>query len=105
MSVGKRDFSLVVLSKKIKTVIDKKKIERTVIDPSTALSVQYPKQNARRLMMLDLIEPLTQTGATCLMTEELTTSDIGMIEEHSVHGVIVLRPGDLGPAQLKRLKS
>jgi KaiC/GvpD/RAD55 family RecA-like ATPase len=43
-------------------------------------------------MMLDLVELLTQTGATCLMTEELTTSDIGMIDEHSVHGVIVLRP-------------
>lgn len=96
---------MVALGKKIKIVIDKKKIERTIIDPLIVLSVQCPKQNARRLMMLDLIELLTQTGATCLMTEESTMSDIGMTEEHSVHGVIVLRPEGVRPAQLRRLKS
>jgi hypothetical protein len=43
MTAGKRDFSLVALGRKIKTVIDKKKIGGTVIDPLTPS--QFNTQN------------------------------------------------------------
>jgi len=103
MQVGKRDFSLVALSKKIKTVFEEKKPSRIVIDPLTALSIQYPNDNERRLMTLDLIEVLTQTGATCLMTEELEESG-PRIEEYSVHGVLLLRSVRAGITTVKTLE-
>ena len=103
MQVGKRDFSLVALAKKIKTTFEEKKPERIVIDPLTALSIQYPNDNERRLMTLDLIDVLTQTGATCLMTEEL--QDGGpRIEEYSVHGVLLLQSVRAGITAVKTLE-
>lgn len=103
MQVGKRDFSLVALAKKIKSTFEEKKPERIVIDPLTALSVQYPNETERRMMVLDLIEVLTQTRATCLMTEELQDSG-PRIEEYSVHGVILLRSVRAGITTVKTLE-
>lgn len=103
ISVGKRDFSLVALLKKIKTTVVEKKIERIVIDPLTALSIQYPEDNERRMMVLDLIETLSQTGATCLMTEDLGATGAKRIEEYSVHGVIMLRPLEAGTNMVKTI--
>lgn len=95
MTVGKRDFSLVALAKKIMDTANEKDIQRIVIDPMTALSVQCPDDNLRRTMILDLIEALSQTKATCLVTEELSSSALergGGVEDYSVHGVIIMRP-------------
>jgi KaiC/GvpD/RAD55 family RecA-like ATPase len=103
ISVGKRDFSLVALLKKIKGIVGEKKIERIVIDPLTALSIQYPDDNERRIMVLDLIEALTQTGATVLLTEDLGATGSKRIEEYSVHGVIVLRPLEAGTNMVKTI--
>jgi circadian clock protein KaiC len=103
MQVGKRDFSLVALAKKIKTTFEEKKPERIVIDPLTALSIQYPNDNERRLMVLDLIEVLTQSGATCLVTEELQ-GRVSTIEEYSVHGVLLLRSVRAGITTVKALE-
>jgi len=103
MQVGKRDFSLVALAKKIKTTFEEKKPERIVIDPLTALSIQYPNENERRLMTLDLIDVLTQTGATCLMTEEFQEGG-PRIEEYSVHGVLLLRSVRAGITSVKTLE-
>ncbi len=96
MAVGKRDFSLVALAKKIKDVARQNAVKRIVIDPLTALSIQYTDENQRRTMVLDLIEILSETGATCVMTEELRTNlgpTVGIsTEDYSVHGVIIMRP-------------
>jgi KaiC/GvpD/RAD55 family RecA-like ATPase len=101
--VGKRDFALVALLKKIKNTVAEKKPHRIIIDPLTALSIQYPDDNELRLMVLDLIEVLTQTGATCLMTEELSSTSRG-IEEYSVHGVLLLRPLRAGSTTVKTIE-
>ena len=103
MQVGKRDFSLVALAKKIKTTFEEQKPERIVLDPLTALSIQYPNENERRMMILDLIEVLTQTGATCLMTEELQYGG-PRIEEYSVHGVLLLHSMRAGITTVKTLE-
>lgn len=94
MTVGKRDFSLVALVKKIMDTAKEKEVQRIVIDPLTALSVQCSDDNLRRTMILDLIEALCQTKATCLVTEELPTSSErdGGVEDYSVHGLIIMRP-------------
>jgi len=104
ISVGKRDFSLVALAKKIKAMASENGIQRIVIDPLTALSIQYPDDNERRLMVLDLIEALTQTGATCVMTEDMGVAGTKRVEEYSVHGVIHMRPIRTGAQVVKTIE-
>jgi len=103
ISVGKRDFSLVALAKKIRDIAGVNKIERIVIDPLTALTIQYPDDSERRFMVLDLIEVLSQTGATCVMTEDFGTQQSKRIEEYSVHGVIAMRPLEAGTNIVKTM--
>jgi circadian clock protein KaiC len=95
MTVGKRDFSLIALAKKITDTAREKQVQRIVIDPLTALSIQCSDDNLRRTLVLDLIEALSQTKATCLVTEEFTASTLesgGRIDDYSVHGVVIMRP-------------
>lgn len=104
ISVGKRDFSLVALAKKIRDIAGANKIDRIVIDPLTALTIQYPDDSERRFMVLDLIEVLSQTGATCVMTEDFGTQQSKRIEEYSVHGVIAMRPVEAGTNIVKTME-
>lgn len=107
MTVGKREFSLVAVIKKIRDLCQERGVQRIVIDPITALSVQYPDDNLRRTMILDLIENLSHTGATCLMTEELRVPSLmkGVsIEDYSVHGVILMRPLKIGKTITKTIQ-
>jgi KaiC/GvpD/RAD55 family RecA-like ATPase len=104
ISVGKRDFSLVALSKKIKDIVGANKTERIVIDPLTALAIQYPDDGERRFMFLDLIEILSETGATCLLTEDFHTQQSKRIEDYCVHGVIAMRPVEAGTNIVKTME-
>jgi KaiC/GvpD/RAD55 family RecA-like ATPase len=104
ISVGKRDFSLLALAKKIKNMAEGNKTERIVVDPLTALTIQYPEDGERRLMVLDLLEVLSQLGATCLMTEDFGTLESNRIEDYSVHGVITMRPVEAGTNIVKTMK-
>jgi KaiC/GvpD/RAD55 family RecA-like ATPase len=104
ISVGKRDFSLVALAKKIKDIAGANKTERIAIDPLTALTIQYPDDSERRFMVLDLIEVLSQTCATCIMTEDFGTQQSQRIEDYSVHGVIAMRPVEAGTNIVKTLE-
>jgi KaiC/GvpD/RAD55 family RecA-like ATPase len=104
INIGKRDFSLVALAKKIKSIASENGVQRIVIDPLTALSIQYPEDNERRLMVLDLLEVLTQTGATCVLTEDMGVAGSKRIEEYSVHGVIHMRPIRTGAEVVKTIE-
>jgi KaiC/GvpD/RAD55 family RecA-like ATPase len=104
ISVGKRDFSLVALANKIKDTVRERKIERVVIDPLTALSLHYPEDNDRRVMVLDLLEVLGHTGATFLMTEDLGTSGSKKVEEYAFHGVILMRTLEAGKARMRTIQ-
>lgn len=104
VSVGKRDFSLVALANKIKDTVRERKIERVVIDPLTALSLQYAEDDERRVMVLDLLEVLSQTGATFLMTEDLGTSGSKKVEEYALHGVILMRTHAVRKARTRTIE-
>jgi len=93
VSVGKRDFSLVSLMEIIKRRAKKIKAKRIVIDPITALSLQYNDISERRTAILDLFRALKKLKTTNLITTELKKVHMDRelhTEEYLSHGVIVL---------------
>ena len=91
--IGKRDFSLAslmdIVEKKVKGINAK----RVVIDPITALTLQYHDNVERRTAVLDLFEALTRLGTTNLITTELRRVGLEReisTEEFLAHGVIIL---------------
>jgi circadian clock protein KaiC len=69
--------------------------QRIVVDPISLLLYQYSDESQRRKALLDLVEALTETGATCLLSSELHRvgfkSRIVQLEEYLVHGVILMQ--------------
>ena len=88
MSIGKRDFSILSLIEAFKAaarVIDAKRI---VIDPIASLIFQFPEVIQRRNAVLDFIEALVSTGATCMLTTELRAPGLEravQLEEYLAH--------------------
>lgn len=58
-------------------------------------------------MILDLIEALKRTGATCLITEDLrATRSAGTIpiEDYGVHGTIIMEASEMAKGMVKTLR-
>ena len=101
LSVGKPDFSLLSLLEVIKNRATSMGVQRIVVDPISHLIFQYEDFTKRRKAMLDLVEALSKTGATCILASEL--SEIGwgtkrqlQSEEYLVHGVILMQTASIG---------
>ncbi|NWG10749.1 KaiC domain-containing protein [Candidatus Bathyarchaeota archaeon] len=91
--VGKRNFSSLSLIEIVKKNVEKINAKRIVIDPITALTLQYPDISERRTAILDLFEALSNLGTTNLITTELRSVTLERkirAEEFLAHGVIVL---------------
>jgi circadian clock protein KaiC len=91
--VGKRNFSSLSLIEIVKKNVEKINAKRVVIDPITALTLQYPDISERRTAILDLFEALSNLGTTNLITTELRNVTLKReirAEEFLAHGVIVL---------------
>jgi KaiC/GvpD/RAD55 family RecA-like ATPase len=100
MSIGKSDFSLVSLLEVIKNRALSTGVKRIVVDPISHLIFQFSDGPQRRKALLDLVEALAKTGATCLLASELrevggTTRRL-QLEEYLVHGVIILQSKSSG---------
>jgi circadian clock protein KaiC len=95
ISIGKNDFSLVSLLEVIKNRAVAAGAQRIVVDPVSHLIFQFSDITERRKALLDLVEALAKTGATCLLASEL--NEVGgtqrrlQLEEYLVHGVILLQ--------------
>jgi KaiC/GvpD/RAD55 family RecA-like ATPase len=77
----------------VKKKAEKIKAKRLVIDPITALTLQYDDISERRTATLDLFETLQKLGTTNLITTELRRAALEReirAEEYLAHGVIVL---------------
>ena len=104
LTLGKSEFSLVAFLEIIKARAASSNIQRIVVDPVSHLILQYSDPTQRRKAILDLIEALSMTGATCLLTSELrsvTTKFEGatrqlQIEEYLAHGVILMQTTTFG---------
>lgn len=94
LTLGKQDFSLISLIEVIRNSAKTIQARRIVVDPLSFLLFQYADESQRRKALMDLVEALAETGATCLLSSELRR--VGMrgrllqIEEYLVHGVVLM---------------
>jgi len=95
VSIAKTEFSLLSLLEVIKNRAVSAGAQRIVVDPVSHLIFQYADLTQRRNAMLDLVQALSKTGATCLLASEL--AEVGgtnrklQIEEYLVHGIILMQ--------------
>jgi len=100
-AIGRKDFSILSLIEGIKTHAELINAKRVVVDPVTSLIFQYPEMVERRTAVLDLVDALVKTGATCLLTTELrafgpTVERAVQLEEYLAHGVIIMSNAKVG---------
>jgi len=99
LTMGKRDFSMLSLIEGVQRAVEMVNAKRVAVDPIASLIFQYPDMTQRRTAILDLLEALVNTGATCLLTTELRASGLErsvQLEEYLAHGVIILQTLQVG---------
>jgi KaiC/GvpD/RAD55 family RecA-like ATPase len=105
--VGGRELGLVNLIDLIQEGIDKVSPKRVVVDSVSDLVFRFPKVEERRTVVLDIVEALQSTKATCLLTSEvLSTGENRTLqpEEYLAEGVIFLRTTRKGVRSIQILK-
>lgn len=95
LTIGKQDFSLISLLEVVRNSAKAIGAQRIVVDPISTLVFQYGEETQRRKAILDLVEALAETGATCVLSSELRRvglkGRVVQIEEYLVHGVILMQ--------------
>jgi circadian clock protein KaiC len=93
--IGKQDFSLISLLEVVRNSAKAVGAQRIVVDPASILIFQYGDESQRRKALLDLVEALAETGATCVLSSELRRVGLKgrlvQLEEYLVHGVILMQ--------------
>jgi KaiC/GvpD/RAD55 family RecA-like ATPase len=107
LTVGRREFSMATLIEMIKTSVDEIGARRIVVDPVTTLVFQYEGPAQQRNALIELIEALADTDATCIITTELRRPGFERnvdYEEYLAHGVILLQQLQVGKSLLRVLQ-
>ncbi len=105
--VGGKELELVNLIDIIQEAIEKFSPKRIVVDSISDLVFRFPTVEERRPVILDLVETLESSKATCLMTSELISTGnwrVIQVEEYLAEGVILLRTIQKGLRSLQILK-
>jgi circadian clock protein KaiC len=105
--VGGKELQLVNLIDIIQEAIEKFSPKRIAVDSISDLVFRFPTVEERRPVVLDLVETLESSKATCLMTSELISTGSGraiQAEEYLAEGVILLRTIQKGVRSLQILK-
>ncbi|MDA4131288.1 MAG: hypothetical protein OK457_11005 [Thaumarchaeota archaeon] len=105
--VGGRELGLVNLMDTIQEAIEKNAPKRIVVDSISDLVFRFPKIDERRPVVLDLVETLQTSKATCLMTSELVSTGESRTlqpEEYLAEGVIIMRTLRKGSRAIQALK-
>lgn len=82
------------LGDEVRRLAKKMEIDRIAVDPVAALLFHYPDVAERRNAILQLIDNIRSTGATCLLTLELRAAGLErdvQVEEYLSHGVLLLQ--------------
>lgn len=95
LTLGRQDFSMLSLLELVKNSAKKINAKRIVVDPISLLLAQYSDDTQRRKAILDLVEALSEIGATCIMSSELRRVGIRgrtlQLEEFLTHGVVIMQ--------------
>ena len=95
LTVGRHDFSMISLLEVVRNGAKKINAKRIVLDPISLLLAQYPDDAQRRKALLDVVEAMSETGATCVLSAELRRVGIRgrtlQIEEYLAHGVVLMQ--------------
>lgn len=95
ITIGRQDFSLISLLEVIRNSAKSVNALRIVVDPISLLLFQFGEETQRRKALLDLVEALAETGATCVLASELRRvglrSRTMQTEEYLTHGVIIMQ--------------
>lgn len=105
--VGGRELGLVNLVDTIQEAFEKFSPKRIAIDSISDLVFRFPEVEQRRPVILDLVEALQSTGATCVMTSEVTSTGPERTlqpEEYLAEGVIQLKTLQKGVRSIQVLK-
>ena len=105
--VGGRELGLVNLVDTIEEAVSKYSPSRIAVDSISDLVFRFPKVEERRPVILDLVEALQETGATCIITSEVTSTGPDRAlqpEEYLAEGVIQLRTLPKGTRSIQVLK-
>ncbi len=92
--VGGKELGLANLIEMMQEGIEKLLPKRIVLDSISDLVFRFPRIEERRPAILDIVEALQSTGATCLLTSELLSTGENrrlQPEEYLAEGVIMLR--------------
>jgi KaiC/GvpD/RAD55 family RecA-like ATPase len=95
LTIGREDFSLISLLEVVRNSAKAINALRIVVDPISLLLYQYSDQTQRRKALLDLVDALSETGATCVLSSELRKIGIRgrtlQTEEYLTHGVVIMQ--------------
>jgi len=95
LTIGRQDFSLISLLELIRKNAKAIDAKRIVVDPVSLLMFQYSDEAQRRKTLLDLVEAMSETGATCILSSELRRVGLKgrtlQTEEYLVHGVVLVQ--------------
>lgn len=106
LTIGKREFSMASLIDVVRRNVETTRAKRVAVDPVASLIFQYPELGERRTAILDLIEALVGTGATCVLTTELRASGLErsvQLEEYLAHGVVIMQTLQAGKGLLRAI--
>jgi len=100
LTLGRPDFSMLSLLELVKNSAKKINAKRIVVDPISLLLAQYSDDAQRRKALLDLVEALSEIGATCILASELRRVGIRgrtlQLEEFLAHGVVIMQTIAIG---------
>ena len=71
LTVGKREFSMESVMDNVRAGVRSVGAKRLALDPITSLVFQFPDIIQRRTVILELVEALSSTEATAIITTEL----------------------------------
>jgi circadian clock protein KaiC len=105
--VGGKELGLVNLIDSVESAVEDFAPKRIVVDSISDLIFRFSALEERRPVVLDLVESLQSSGATCLMTSEvLSTGEERTVqpEEYLAEGVILLTAPKKGVRAIQILK-
>lgn len=107
LTIGRREFSLLSLIEVIKRNAKQINAKRLALDSLAPLVFQYSDPFEMRGAVLDLIEALNETGATCIITNEMKMASLERViqpEEYLAQGVIILQSLQVGKTMVRTIQ-